>query len=235
MSLEERQFIVTRQFGPYICRSKISDELYGILLNTAKKIRKNKKTRKSNDYRTRLAGNLSEEYSYANAFSKKEEQIVEKELSWLASMYTKFSKQVVNMSLYVEPKDISMLKPIWVNFMKQGEWNPSHCHTGDISCVIYLQVPPEIKEENYKSKSSMRSNTPSAGKIEFMYGDSIGYCNTGVMMNPVVKDIFLFPAKLKHQVYPFKSKTERISVSINFADKKAALQNLHADGERKSI
>jgi len=234
MSLENRQFIVSRQFGPYICKSQISDELHKILLNTANKIRKNKKTRKTNDYRKRLAGNLSEEYSYENQFSPKAEEIVDKELCWLASMYTKFSKQAINMDLSVEPEDIVMQKPVWVNFMKQGEWNPAHAHTGDISCVMYLQVPLEIQLENHKSKSSMNSNTPSAGKIEFTYGDSIGYSNTGVMMNPKVKDIFLFPAKLKHMVYPFKSKTERISVSVNFADKKVAMRNLQARGEREN-
>ena len=36
------------------------------------------------------------------------------------------------------------------------------------------------------------------------------------MRQPVEKDLYIFPAKLRHLVYPFKSKTERISVSVNF-------------------
>ena len=51
--------------------------------------------------------------------------------------------------------------------MKAGEWNPVHNHTGDISCVTYLKVPKEIQEENKTSELSSKSNTPSAGKIEF--------------------------------------------------------------------
>ena len=47
-----------------------------------------------------------------------------------------------------------------------------------------------------------------------------------------VKDIYIFPAKLHHLVYPFKSKVERISVSVNFADKINAMRNLQAEGER---
>ena len=116
--------------------------------------------------------------------------------------------------------------------MKAGEWNPAHNHTGDISCVTYLQVPDEIKEENISNESSNKSNTPSAGKLEFQFGDQIGYSNTGCIMNPREKDIYIFPAKLHHLVYPFKSKVERISVSVNFADKVNAMRNLQAEGER---
>ena len=192
MSLVGRQFNITRNFGPYIVRSTISDELHKILLDTAYKIRKDKKLKKDNDYRKSLAGNLTEEYSYANAFTAKQEKIVEEEF------------------LALEPNQIILQKPVWVNFMKAGEWNPVHNHTGDLSCVTYLKVPKEIEEENKTSELSSKSNTPSAGKLEFQYGDHIGYCNTGMMMNPKEKDIYIFPAKLHHMVYPFKSKVERI-------------------------
>ena len=232
MSLVGREFNVHRNFGPYIVRSTISDELHKILLDTANKIRKNKKLKKDNDYRKNLAGNLTEEYSYANAFTAKEEKIVEEELVWLASEFTKLSNKIIHQNLSREPKDIIMQKPVWVNFMKEGEWNPIHNHTGDLSCVTYLQVPDEIKEENNSSDTSSKSNTPSAGKLEFNYGDQIGYCNTGCIMSPREKDIYIFPAKLHHSVYPFKSKVERISVSVNFADKVNAMRNLQAEGER---
>lgn len=232
MSLIGRQFNFEKKFGPYVVKSTISDELHKILLDTAYKIRKNKKLKKDNDYRKNLAGNLSEEYSYANAFTAKEEKIVEDELVWLASEYTKLSKKIIHQNLGREPKEIIMQKPVWVNFMKAGEWNPAHNHTGDISCVTYLQVPDEIKEENISNESSNKSNTPSAGKLEFQFGDQIGYSNTGCIMNPREKDIYIFPAKLHHLVYPFKSKVERISVSVNFADKVNAMRNLQAEGER---
>jgi len=232
MSLTGRRFDYIRNFGPYIVKSKISDELHKILLDTANKIRKDKNLKIKNDYRKRLAGNLKEEYSYDGAFTKREEAIVEEELTWLASTFTKFSLKAIGDDLGIEPKDIIMQKPVWVNFMKQGEWNPSHAHTGDISCVMYLQVPKVIQEENKKTEESKNSNTPSAGKIEFMYGDNIGYSKEGSLITPYEKDIYLFPAKLKHQVYPFKSKVERISVSVNFADRINAMRNLQQVGQR---
>ena len=232
MSLIGRRFEYF-PIGTYIIKSSISDELHEILLRCANKVRKNKKLKKENDYRKRLAGNLSEEYNYANAFTAQEEKIVEEELTWLASHYTKLMGDLCNKPFYRKPEELVMQKPVWVNFMKQGEWNPKHFHTGDISCVMYLKIPKEIQEENIKSKHSSKSNTPTAGKIEFCYGDDIGYTRTGTTVTPKEKVIYLFSAKLSHMVYPFKSKTERISVSVNFADKINAENSLQAKGERK--
>jgi uncharacterized protein (TIGR02466 family) len=232
MSLEKRLFNIIRPFGPFLLKSTVSDETHKILLNSAYKIRKNKKLKKTNDYRKSLAGNLAEEYSYKNALTEKEFSIVKEELTWLASLYTKQAKLITGKkNLERDSKNILMLEPLWVNFMKQGEWNPYHSHTGDISCVLYLKVPKEIDNENLKSETSSQSNTPSAGKIEWLHGDSIGYDNSAFVATPKEKDIYFFPAKLKHMVYPFKSKTERISMSVNFADKITALNNLQRNGE----
>ena len=110
--------------------------------------------------------------------------------------------------------------------MKQGEWNPLHAHSGDISCVTYLKIPKEIEDENKTTEESSKSNTPSAGRIEFSYGEDIGYTVSGAMYTPKEKDMIIFPAKLNHMVYPFKSKKERISVSVNFSDIRKAKLNL---------
>ena len=228
MSLVGREIIgLNQHFGPYVCRTTISDELHDILLKVGNKIRKNKTLKKQNDYRKRLAGNLKEEYSYANAFTEKQNQIVNEELLWLASHYTKLAaRYFTHKGMALEPHDILIQQPLWINYMKSGEWNPSHSHSGDISCVMYLKVPPEIEQENETSEISGKSNTPTAGRIELSYGDNIGYTSNGFMFTPKEKDILIFPARLRHMVYPFTSKTERISVSINFSDMKNAKRNL---------
>ena len=230
--ISNRDVKIHRPFGPYVIQTTISDELHTILLSNAKKIRRNKKLKTKNDYRKRLAGNLKEEYSYTDVFTKEENIKVREELTWLASVYTINSEKAINKNFSLKPNEINMLEPVWVNFMKSSEWNPAHSHTGDISCVIYLQVPEEIAQENKTSKSSNSSNTPSAGRIEFTYGDNIGFSNSGLMFQPQEKQIFLFPAKLKHMVYPFKAKTERISVSVNFANKITSRANLAGDGQQ---
>ena len=227
MSLVGREIkTLTSKIGPYICLTSISDELHDIFLNVGNKIRKNKFLKQKNDYRKRLAGNIKEEYSYANAFTQKQKQIVHEELLWLASNYTKAASQYHNKSYACEPNQIFLQEPIWINYMKQGEWNPAHAHAGDISCVAYLKVPKEIEDENKTTEESSKSNTPSAGRIEFQYGEDIGYTVSGAMYTPKEKDMIIFPAKLNHMVYPFKSKKERISISVNFSDIRRAKLNL---------
>ena len=227
MSLVGREFKpLTTKIGPYICLTSISDELQNILLNVGNKIRKNKFLKQKNDYRKKLAGNLKEEYSYANAFTPNQRQKVNEELLWLVSNYTKAASQFTRKNCACEPYEIFLQEPIWVNFMKSGEWNPAHAHSGDISCVAYLKVPKEIEDENKTTEESSKSNTPSAGRIEFSYGEDIGYTVSGAMYTPKEKDMIIFPAKLNHMVYPFKSKTERVSVSVNFSDMRKAKLNL---------
>ena len=236
MSIAGREFNWRKPFGPLIVQSTISDELHKILLSVGNRIR-SKKSKEDYDYRERLAGNLSEEYGYGYdrkiikdgktadlkiAFSKKQFHIVEEELRWLAASYTRICYEQKNTDSKKDiwkPEELKIAHPLWINYMKQGEWNPVHNHTGLISCVIYLQVPPEISEENDKrfgTESSKKTNTPSAGKIEFSFGSHTEFGKSGIMYTPQEKQIYIFPAKLNHHVYPFKSKVERISVSCNF-------------------
>lgn len=240
MSMESRDVKWITPFGPVILHSTLSKQTWEILLIRANQLREgthpNKDiNKKTNDYRSKLAGCLSEEYSYAGAFDDKEMQIVEDEFTWLASIYTECALKAGKIKKHGvrKPNDIIMQKPVWVNYMKSGEWNPSHNHTGKISCVTYLQVPPEIDDENTKGEHTKESNTPSAGRIEWQFGNvGMPYSSGGFIKTPKVRDIYFFPAALSHQVYPFKSKAERISVSVNFADRLEAERDLGGSGER---
>ena len=103
------------------------------------------------------------------------------------------------------------LEKLWVNFQRQHEFNPPHDHSDELSFVAYLKIPKEIKEEydNYKGKSS------GPGGISFIYGECNRQAITYQAHFPEEKDLFIFPAWLKHYVAPFKSDVERISVSGN--------------------
>ena len=227
-------------FGPSIMETTISDELHEILVNRADQLRNGTHPNpdintETNDYRSRLAGCLSEEYSYKGAFTKEEDNYIEAELTWLAAQYTlaahkagKIKKRGIR-----EPHQIIMMRPLWVNFMKAGEWNPSHNHTGKISCVTYLKVPKEISEENEKGEHTSKSNTPSAGRIEFQFGNvGMPYSSGGYIRTPEEKKIFFFPAALSHMVYPFQANAERVSMSVNFDDRLDLEAALNSNGER---
>ena len=240
MSIEGRQINFHTPFGPVIMETKISDDLHNILLTRADQLREGTHPNKeinieTNDYRTRLAGCLSEEYSYKNAFTPEEDKIINDEFTFLAAHYTNCAYKANKIKRFKirQPNEIIMQKPVWVNYMKSGEWNPSHAHTGKISCVTYLRVPKEIEEENEKADHTKRSNTPSAGRIEFQFGNvGMPYSSGGYIRTPQEKTIFLFPAALSHQVYPFQADTERVSVSVNFDDRLELEEALKQNGER---
>lgn len=104
------------------------------------------------------------------------------------------------------------LHKLWINVQKQHEYNPEHWHGGDLSFVIYLQMPDAIREENKKFVG--KSGGP--GAIMFRYGEFSNWSVNNHQFMPEVGDIFIFPAQLAHGVYPFYSDAERISVSGNF-------------------
>ena len=243
MSLEERQVNYHTPFGPVIMESTISDELHNILLSRADQLRNGTHpnsniNRETNDYRARLAGCLSEEYSYNKAFTPEEDKIVNDELTLLAANFTTsaFKAGKIKKQSLRHMSEIIMQKPLWVNYMKSGEWNPSHNHTGKISCVTYLRVPKEIEEENDKGEHTSKSNTPSAGRIEWQFANvGMPYSSGGYIRTPKEKQIFFFPAQLAHQVYPFQADTERVSVSVNFDDRIDLEGAMRGIGERGGV
>lgn len=105
----------------------------------------------------------------------------------------------------------------WINFQRAGEYQPCHEHVGEISSVVYIDIPPEIAKEEYTKDT----NTNCPGQIEFLY-QSGGLSGTGTQkFIPRTGDILLFPSGLKHIAYPFHTKdVTRISMSFNVFDYK---------------
>ena len=101
----------------------------------------------------------------------------------------------------------------WFVRQFEHEYNPLHIHTGcKLSCVGYLKLPEGIEkewEEDYKD------HHPSNGHIQFAYGTASGYTCTNFIVKPQVGDFYVFPSQLFHCVYPFKTKGERRSFSMN--------------------
>ena len=101
----------------------------------------------------------------------------------------------------------------WFIRQFEGEYNPVHVHPDSmVSCVGYLKLPKGIEdewEEDYKD------HHPSHGHIQFFHGSSLPYSSTNFMFKPQVGDFIIFPAHMFHTVYPFKTKGERISFSVN--------------------
>lgn len=164
---------------------------------------------KSNvSYKTELAGHLDIENSY-------NQDDIQWFMEYTANIFKNYvdmlSRFILGTTINKSPLARINLNSLWINYMKSGEFNPLHDHTGDISFVIYLQVPKEIKEENKKFDGV----GSGPGVISFYYGEKIDNIKTQYHFLPKAGDMFLFPATTKHMVAPFKSDVTRISVSGN--------------------
>jgi hypothetical protein len=184
-------------WGPFLFHTKISQEECDILIEAGKKCRKS-----SNDFGHRLAGHLAEQYTLTK-------------FEWLNKY---FEAYLIGYEKWRGRKHTSSpfeLKSLWINYMKANEFNPPHNHGGDLSFVIYLDVPKEITQENKDFKGTL--NGP--GGISWLYGEMDIQCINVAQRMPATRDFFIFPAFLKHWVFPFRSDVERVSVSGNIVVK----------------
>ena len=188
-------------WGPCVVQVKVSDDFKNKLLSGAESARAKKL-----DYTDKLAGIIKEEYTY----EKKEDYLPE--VAQCLGIYD-VAFQRWKSDPY-EKKPEYMLTALWVNYMKQHEYNPPHDHSDQLSFVIFLKVPEEIKKEQkeYKGKSG------GPGSLSFLYGEGNRQAITYQSVHPNEGDMFIFPAWMKHYVAPFYSDVTRISVSGNVAD-----------------
>ena len=108
---------------------------------------------------------------------------------------------------------------MWVNYQKEGEFNPPHDHNGVYSFVIWMKIPTKHFDQN-KNPISLKSNTHLISAFQFQYTNILGQIRPYVYeMNPEMEGTMLFfPAKLAHQVFPFYNCDEdRISISGNIS------------------
>lgn len=188
-------------WGPCVTQLKISEDFKNKLLEGAEEAKK-----ENLDYTHRLAGIIKGEYQYKN-----KEKFLPEIAQCLGIYDVAFQKWK---SDPYERKPEYMLTSLWVNYMKQYEFNPPHDHSDQLSFVIFLKIPDEIKKEqkDYNGKSG------GPGSLSFLYGEGNRQAITYQSIHPNEGDMFIFPAWMKHYVAPFYSDVTRISVSGNVAD-----------------
>ena len=100
----------------------------------------------------------------------------------------------------------------WVVSQYAGEFNPFHHHNGDFSGGIYLKVPEGMNDE---WEEDLQDHYPAKGLIEFAYGETQSFRCDNLKFKPEVGKFLVFPAWLKHLVYPFSVEGERRMMSFN--------------------
>ena len=98
------------------------------------------------------------------------------------------------------------MEQCWVNSMYKHDYQPPHTHSLDLSAIVVLKLPDELKIKKPEGditfiNSAMR--TTQEGEEG---------CH---LMQPEVKDFYLFPARLFHTVNPFTCEGERRTISFN--------------------
>ena len=81
-------------------------------------------------------------------------------------------------------------------------------HSGMISAAGWLKMPPSVEKDEEREQ---------AGWIEFIHGTPHMLVDFKYPIKPSVGKIFFFPAWLIHEVFPFRGKGLRRTISFNLS------------------
>jgi hypothetical protein len=96
------------------------------------------------------------------------------------------------------------MEQCWVNSMYKHDYQPPHVHNLDLSAIIILKLPDELK----KPEGDITFINSSLRPVQ--EGENGCY-----LIFPEVKDFYLFPARLFHTVNSFSCEGERRTISFN--------------------
>ena len=116
-------------------------------------------------------------------------------LAWFNSVYRHYLD-------YAGIEDYSLnTHSIWINEMKQNEYNPMHIHNGDsftgLSSVMILKLPDTFGKEYSAAES------PQNGVLQMLGSASGQFSKTDYQPPMDIGDFYVFPYDMRHCVYPF--------------------------------
>tara|TARA_Y100000593_G_scaffold94511_1_gene193954 strand:+ start:1871 stop:2539 length:669 start_codon:yes stop_codon:yes gene_type:complete len=206
--MANKNFSVTYQtlspFGPRIGVIKLSDYIINKMLKITDDILSDNNRI---NYGENLAGQIKEEPYISNELLKKEN---------LYGFFCHLQKMYVQSVLGSDKLNGKPLKTgitsMWGISQYENEYNPVHWHEGaTLSSVFYLKIP-KYEPRNIPGKRNRD------GQIVFMNNPStpqVSLENPMYEFSPEVGDMFIWPSRLMHCVYPFKGRGERRSVAFN--------------------
>ena len=166
-------------WGPELWKTKLSDKVIGELYNESNKLRK-------------------PDVDNKNEWTKKS-SLKFKSTTWIKALVEPYIDKL---------GDEWHIDDAWVNYLTSGMMNPLHNHPPhDMSFVIYLDVPEELRTEQIQFSSVHPGEPP--GSIMFIHN------NDRKHICPQTGDMLIFPSTLLHMVYPFRSNIERVAIAGN--------------------
>ena len=98
------------------------------------------------------------------------------------------------------------LNSIWVNEMKQHEYNPNHIHRGmlftGLSSVMILKLPSTFGKEYSADK------VPQNGRLQILGAANGQFSKIDYQPPMNLRDFYIFPYDMRHCVYPFNGTDE---------------------------
>jgi uncharacterized protein (TIGR02466 family) len=209
-ALFNHKFEAIRPFGPTVIKGTVPMDLIHLLDKKASKLLGSKQLSKEFNHAPNLAGNVHKEVRYPSSWMSTEE--FKPMVEFIGEMVKAYIS-IPPASETISPEFVGKLviQSMWTVSQWAGDFNPFHIHEGQLSGVIYLRIPPGLKEEYEKE-----DHYPTVGDIVFYHGQAATFSGHKLQCTPKVGDVFLFPNWLTHGVYPFRTKRqERRSVSFN--------------------
>jgi len=200
-------------WGPCIVKTQVDQQTMDLLLSEGEASKE--------DASPELAGVLKNQFHY------RDKNKFQKFMEGTFSLYNAAMQQWKQGN--EKTPSTFFLEKLWINFQGPNEFNPPHSHGGALSFVIFLKIPIELRAENqnYKGLSA------GPGGITFLYGETEDRCITNHSVFPEEGDMYIFPAWVKHWVYPYQTDCTRISVSGNVIDKIELSKLKRVNGKEK--
>ena len=118
-------------------------------------------------------------------------------LKWFEDVYKHYLdfNQIINYNIHINS--------IWINEMKEHEYNPIHIHRGSLftglSSVMILNLPDTYGVE-YSAKDK-----PQNGALAILGSSSGQFAKVDYTPSIAQGDFYVFPYDIRHCVYPFNN------------------------------
>tara|TARA_A100001011_G_scaffold129451_1_gene136477 strand:+ start:4863 stop:5549 length:687 start_codon:yes stop_codon:yes gene_type:complete len=189
------------KFGPYLARYRAHEGLIkGLKERGMKSI--------PGSGNKELAGVIDDQRGY----SQEDKEWFVKEFQPYMSVYSRACCEHENGMWDEQWSDKFELIALWINYMKENEYNPPHTHNGQVTWVIFLETPDLDKE-----RDAYVGRSVGPGALTFHYGEATfpKWNINQITYNPMPGEMWIFPTLLEHSVIPFKTPGTRVSVSGN--------------------
>lgn len=201
---DAKQTHVLKPFGPTIVYKKMPKNIIKIFNDfTDKEIKKKSKV----DWSDQLVGKTSEEISFTP-------KLMNQVADFFLPIFQAYEEAKNFRNPHPDQTQVKVdVTSAWIVRSFSGDFNPLHVHSHcNISCIGYLKLPEDMEkewEEDYKD------HYPCKAMTEFFHEKSTSEYSGGLVLHPEIGDFILFPNDLHHTAYPFNSKGERRTFSMN--------------------